>query len=91
MTDKQPTLTAAELRAIGERVDQPAWLSEEELIQAYQDRARLYAVLERLIEFSLGRSADGDKWCVCGMPGDLIWYDTKDAAIDALLLEDEPQ
>ena len=76
-------MTAAELRAIGERVAQEKPDGWKDAMQAYRDRARLYSALERLIDHCVMEVAN--RWCITAMPGDLIWFDTKDGAIDALL------
>lgn len=88
-SDKQPTLTAAELREIGERVREYASETCTDnscgCCTVFRDHARLYDALTGLIDVSMTEVAG--KWCIAGMPGDLVWYDTKDDAIDALLAQ----
>ena len=67
-------MTAAELRAISERLRGT---------HPNADSMRLYSALERLIDHCV--IAVNDRWCITGMPGDLIWFATRDAAIDVLL------
>lgn len=78
MADNQ--LTAAELRAIRERVNNYGDLS---LQVAPHDRASLCAALERLIEAYTISSPT--KCAYMDANGDVKMCDTKDAAIDALL------
>ena len=82
MADTEPTLTAAELYEIVERVAGCEELNVKKF-QAEIDRARLNAALMAVIGVAIMKS--GNRYCIPGMPGDLIWFDTKDAAIDALL------
>lgn len=79
MTDTKPSpLTAAELCEIGERA------RENCRGLAVDDRARLFAALERLIKAYTIESRDG-KCAYLDSLGDPKFVDTKDAAIDALL------
>lgn len=72
-------MTAAELREIGERIRK----GEN---RCGLDRALLYEALERLIERDVIPCVDGC-FVLRGVMGE---FDTKDAAIDALLKE-QPQ
>lgn len=74
-------MTAAELRAIGERVAQEKPDGWKDAMQAYRDRVLLYETLERLIERMLYRESDSAWW----IPRSPELFSTKDAAIDALL------
>jgi len=82
-TDTKPTsLTAADLKAIGLRVERD---DRDSCGCAIDDRASLYATLERLIERKVGLKypTTGEKiWHVFGDRHD---YLSEDAAIDALL------
>lgn len=90
MTDTKPSLTAAELRAIGERVTAETRLIDVVAVrQVVVDRARLYAALERLTAVIVKEANDPIEhpgWWI-NIGGE--WWDepfaTKDAAIDALL------
>lgn len=74
-------LTASEFRAIGERVknSDPDIDVDDGWARAVEDRARLYAAIERLIV----ESSDGTIFAI-RTPGRLF-YKSKDAALEALL------
>mgnify|MGYP001611066998 CR=1 FL=1 len=78
MSDTKPTLTAAEFAAIGERVLKTVSTST----QVYQDRASLYAALERLIDGHIVGTV-GNR-VAFQIDGVMTFCDTKADAIDAL-------
>lgn len=83
-------LTAAEFRAIGERIKRDRLRPVNVNIDAEVDRARLHAALERLIDSGNRMYQANGKWCVYFSRGGCLFkFDTKDAAIDALLGSEE--